>query len=380
MFVIIATTTPMPANAFSGNYFWFPNNMHVRIRHVSSGLYLGIAPDGNEVNGARIQLQRYNQGDQMQIFYLKAIARDSNGRIQYQIRVHGERNMIIEIRNSSKKDYAEAAQWTEHSGATARWYFFTEKNRNGKNSAIVKIRNVNSGKMLNVPNNSGRAGNNLIQYHEDGTKAEEFYIESVEDRITGAIWTRSNWNANGLRWSGVKDTKANRKKYYTPINFYKNGYIWYPNANSSNTAYLATVIWANDNLQKKILQYRYPPKNGITQIKEALGDIATEFVIDNVFNFGAIPSGDIPGLISVIMAGQNNNQWYLMEKAFQQYSNVRIEIYYYFKNGSWGVSCVPLVNDQADYYWNGSRRTISTSQRVWGTNDYVSGNIEYFFK
>lgn len=96
LFSIFGTMT----YAFPGNYFWFPHNMHVRIHHPSSRMYLGIDPDGNEANGARIQLQHYQKANQNQIFYLKQIAIDENGRIQYQIRVHGEREMCIEIRDS----------------------------------------------------------------------------------------------------------------------------------------------------------------------------------------------------------------------------------------------------------------------------------------
>lgn len=46
-FILVVSTLTMlipSAYAFPGNYFWFPKNMHVRIYHPSSGLYLGIEP------------------------------------------------------------------------------------------------------------------------------------------------------------------------------------------------------------------------------------------------------------------------------------------------------------------------------------------------
>ena len=105
--------------------------------------------------------------------------------------------------------------------------------------------------MLNVAGNEYYDGNNLIQYHEDGTQAEVFEIISVEEEITGAMWTR-DWSQvnDGMYWSYIKDTAENRKKYFTPINYYSNGYIVYPRANE-DTSYLATVLWLDGDLQKK---------------------------------------------------------------------------------------------------------------------------------
>lgn len=387
-FILVVSTLTMlipSAYAFPGNYFWFPKNMHVRIYHPSSGLYLGIEPNGNEVDGARIQLQRYEEGNQNQIFFLKAISVDENGRIQYQIRVHGESEKIIEIRDSSHEDWAEAAQWTTHDGNCAKWYFYTETNRNGYDSATCCIRNVESGKMLNVPGNSGYEGNNLIQYHEDGTKAEVFQIFSVEDNIIGAMWSR-DWGKNensGMYWSIAKDTKKNRKKYFTPINVYNNGYIGYPVQSDETVRYLATVLWADANLQKKLLQLHNPPTSAWDELKEAIGGTGREYVIDTFFSatpLGAVPMGDVEGIIAVIMAGQTEQQWYLIEKAFEEHSKVRIEIYYVFNAGSWGVSCQAIVNDQIDTYWDGSKAAIGSSVNMNYSDTWIDGFVEYFYK
>jgi len=381
----MVTIPTQEAFAFPGNYFWFPNNMHVRIYHPSSGMYLGIDRNGNEENGARIQLQRYEEGNQNQIFYLQAVSCDSDGRIQYLIRVHGESEMVIEIRNSSHDDWAEAAQWTTHYGDCAKWYFFTETNRNGCDSAICCIRNVESGKMLNVAGNEAYDGNNLIQYHEDDTQAEVFQIFSVEDDIIGAMWSR-DWgqNDNGsMYWSYAKDTSRNRRKYFTPINFYNNGYIAYPVQHDKNVQYLATVIWADANLQKRLLQLHNPPKSGGDMIKEAIGGAEREYVIDTLFKFtplGAVPMGDVEGVIATIMAGQSEQQWYLIENAFEKHSKVRIEIYYVFSAGSWGVNCKALVNDKIDTYWDGSKSAIENSANMNYSGKWIKGNVEYFYK
>lgn len=385
LFLPIMVMLAPEAHAFPGNFFWFPDNMHVRIYHPSSGMYLGIDRDGNEVDGAHLQLQRYEEGNQNQIFYLKAVSRDSNGRIQYQIRVHGESEMIIEIRNSSHDDWAEAAQWTTHDGDCAKWYFFTETNRNGYDSATCCIKNVESGKMLNVTGNEAYDGNNLIQYHEDGTQAEVFQIISVEDDIIGAMWSR-NWGKNdngGMYWSYAKDTSKNRQKYFTPINVYKDGYIYYPVQHDETVGYLATVIWADSNLQKKLLQLHNPPESAWNKLKEAVGSTGREYVVDSIFSttpLGAVPMGDVEGIIATIMAGQSEQQWYLIEKAFEEHSKVRIEIYYVFDVGMWGVSCKAIVNDQIDTYWDGSKYAIGSSVNMNYSGTWVEGSVEYFYK
>ena len=387
VFVLLTLTTNinLKAYAFPGNYFWYPREMHVRIYHPSSGMYLGIDRNGNEVDGARIQLQRYEEGNQNQIFYLKAIDVDKSGHVQYQIRVHGESEMVIEIRNGSHEDWAEAAQWTTHSGDCAKWYFFTETNRNGYDSALCCIKNVESDKLLNVSGNEGYDGNNLIQYHEDNTQAEVFQVFSVEDNIIGAMWSR-DWgqNDNGsMYWSMVEDTKKNRQKYFTPINVYNNGYIGYPVQYDETVQYLATVIWADANLQKKLLQLHNPPKDAWQLIKDALGGTGREYVIDSLFSatpLGAVPVGDIEGVISTIMVGQSEQQWYLIEKAFATHSKVRIEIYYVFDAGNWGVSCKALVNDQIDTYWDGSKSAIGNSVNMNYSGIWINGNVEYFYK
>lgn len=369
--------------AFPGNYFWFPKNMHVRIYHPSSGMYLGIDRNGNEVNGARVQLQRYEEGNQNQIFYLKAVSRDSDGHIQYQIRVHGESEMVLEIRNSSHEDWAEAAQWTTHDGDCAKWYFFTETDCNGYDSVTCCIRNVESGKMLNVTKNEGYDGNNLIQYHEDGTEAEVFQIQSVENQIAGAMWAR-DWSEDvgGMYWSYVKDTTENRKKYFTPINYYSNGYIVFPRA-EEDKEYLATVLWLDGDLQKKVLQLHYPPQDAWKQLKQAVGGVGREQVIDFVsskLGLGAIPVGDVEGVISVLMAGQSEQQWYHIEEAFKNHSKVRIEIYYKFQNGNWGVNCYPIVNNTIDTYWNGEKSEIGEWVDMGYTGTWKYGSVEYFYK
>lgn len=205
--VMLFTFPTAKVHAFPGRYFWFPQEMHVRIRHPGSGLYLGIEQrgmdsSGRSLDGARLQLQKYDKDNPMQVFYLRPVARDANGHIQYQIRIHGESGQILEIRNSSMDDWAEATQWTEHSLNCAKWYFYTETDRNGRDSATCCIKNVNSGKLLNVSGGRGIAGNGLIQYHEDNTSAEVFYVEhtSISNGRISPDKSITVFKQNDARW------------------------------------------------------------------------------------------------------------------------------------------------------------------------------------
>lgn len=181
----------------------------------------------------------------------------------------------------------------------------------------------------------------------------------------------------------AKDTKKNRKKYFTPINVYINGYIGYPVQYDEDIEYLATVIWADANMQKKLLQLHNPPKSAWSELKQAVGSTGREYVIDLLFSdtpLGAVPMGDVEGIIATLMAGQSEQQWYLIEKAFEEHSKVRIEIYYVFDAGNWGVSCKAIVNDQVDTYWDGSKAAIGNSVNMNYSGTWIEGSVEYFYR
>lgn len=383
----IALILPLILNtayAFPGNYWWYPNNMHVRIYHPASGKYLGISNDGNEQNGARLQLQNYQEGNQLQIFYLKRIATDSAGHYYYQIRVHGENGKIIEVRNSSHDDWGEVAQWDEHSNYCAIWSFFTENPHEGWESPVCCIKNLESGKLMNVAGGKHNSGNNIIQYHEDGTSSEVFQIINVEDQIEGAIWT-PDWNDRGIFWTGAKNTETNRQKYSTPISFISGDWIYYPHADE-DTWYLAQVLYLDDGLQKKILLANDKDsfKTFWQRLEETVFGESSEIILDagmEHLGLGAIPTGLISGIVDVIATGQEHEQWRKLVTAFQNNSNVRIEIYYKFKGKGWGDPVVTyvVVNDNKSTYWDGKKSSIDTTYYDWN-GEKLNGSIEYFYK
>lgn len=370
-------------NAFPGNYYWYPDNMHVRIFHPASGKCLGIDRNGNEVNGARLQLQRYEEGNQNQIFYLKAVSKDLYGHVQYQIRIHGENGKIIEVRNGSRADWGAVGQWSEHMNPCAKWLFFTQYRTGIRSSATCCIKNVNSGKLLNVANGSHRDGNNIIQYHEDGTSSEVFQIRPVGNQVAGAVWSRDWSTVNCLLWSMRDNTKANRRSFNCPISEYSNGKIKYPQTFQREESYLAAVIWLNSNLQKKYILSKDIPKSAWDQIKEAVGDFAREQVVDRFFP--AIPTSDITGIVGIIATAQERDEWYKFKRACQVNDCVRIEVYYTIKSGYYGVNWKSYVkvdknNPAKNTYWNGQKSSVATSTVVdqWGNR--ASGSTEFFYK
>lgn len=390
VFIIVNSVVaiPMTVCAFPGNYFWQPENMHVRIYHVASGLSLGIAKSDNEVNGGRLELQRYDEANQLQIFYLKRVGkREDNGTWVYQIRVHGENNKIIEVRNSSHDDWAEVAQWNDEGQQCAYWQFYTEEAADHKRDVVCAIKNWNSGKMLNVAGGEGKVGLDLIQYHEDGTSAEVFKIECVSDdnSVAGATWTRDWSNATNLYWSEVENTESNRKKYYTPINVYKGNSIYYPvSYGNENRMWLGEVIWMDGNLMNDMRSYLDPPSSGWDDLKNIFGESARDYVVDGIMGSvgaGAVPAGSVMSIVGIIATGQERNQKAIFKELMDSHNKVKIEIWYNIKSGYWGTDYRIFINDISDTYWDGSKASIGGNTYYCSYNDTnVDGRIEYFFK
>ena len=381
--MLIVCLSPL-AKAFPGNYWWYPNNMHVRIYHPASGMYLGIDPNGNEQNGARLQLQNYQEGNQLQIFYLRKIGTDSSGHFYYQIRVHGETGKVIEVRNNSKDDWGEVAQWDEHTNYSAIWSFFTEYRYGGSDSPVCCIKNLNSQKMMNVAGGAHYNGNNIIQYHEDGTSAEYFQIINVEDSISGAIWT-ADWDNRGISWTGAKDTKDNRQRYNTPLTKVSDGRVWFPTYFNENKWYLASVAYLDSNMQKQIILMHDKGifKTTGERIKDYLFGEGKELAMDSalgVIGLGGIPSGTIMGFVDIIANGHANIQWKRLAEYFRDNTNVRIETYYKFEcDPGWYAIARIIVGDRNPVYWNGKKSGIDS---VYYDSDgsLLNGSIEYFYK
>lgn len=369
--------------AFPGNYWWYPNNMHVRIFHPASGMYLGIAPDGNEQNGARLQLQKYQEGNQLQIFYLKFIKTDSSGHRYYQIRVHGENGKIVEVRNNSCDDWGEVAQWDEHTNPSALWSFFTQDAHDGSDSPVCCIKNLNSGKLLNVAGGNYSAGNDMIQHHEDGTRSEEFQILNVEEQISGAIWT-ADWSDRGISFGLQKDTKSARRSHKTPISRIVGDYIQYPFVFDEDKWYLASVAYLDSNMQKKIIMMHDTDlfKTVGDKLKDYFWNSSKEAIVDKglgTIGLGGIPSGTILGFVDIIMNGHSSTQWKRLAEYFKNNTYVRIETYYKFRSG-WDYSMAyVIVGDKNPVYWDGNKSSIDTTFYD-SDNSIVDGTIEYFYK
>lgn len=254
LIISMSITITIPVNAFPGNYWWYPNNMHVRIYHPASGKYLGIGPNGNEQNGARLQLQDKQEGNQLQIFFLKHIANDNEGHRYYQIRVHGENNKIIEVRNNSKDDWGEVAQWDEHTNESAIWSFFTENLHNGGDSPICCIKNYNSKKLLNVAGGEHYSGNNIIQYHEDGTSSETFQIINIENDVADWKNVNTTYKTVNLEFNDINSWQKQIELAARNVTF--GGHqVYNP---SGNSYYNGNIITGITVLERKSIKVKMP--------------------------------------------------------------------------------------------------------------------------
>lgn len=135
-----------------------------RIKHIESEKYLDVKDESME-NGTIIQIWEYYPEHNHQVFKFEYI-----GNRKYLLRaVHSGK--VIEVRNDGLNDRDPVAQWEYAELPCQQWYI--EQNVDG----TFSFKNVNSGLYLNVEGNYTENGSRLIQYHDDNTTANKFYIE-----------------------------------------------------------------------------------------------------------------------------------------------------------------------------------------------------------
>ena len=165
------------------------NGVYVRIRYVANGKYLDVPLEGIDNNGTQLQVWEYAYGNQNQIFHLEKL---SDG---WKIFSHMS-DKVIEVRNSSHKDYTDVAQWDNHDLDCARWNIISNED------GTVSFQNKESGLYLNVyGGGDAKNGTKIIQYHDDGSVAMRFYLEVMTyDDVLSATFIR-NIKTSEIEWS-----------------------------------------------------------------------------------------------------------------------------------------------------------------------------------
>lgn len=270
---------------------------YVRIRYVGNSRYVDLPADGITANGTQLQLWDYAYGHQNQVFRL---IKSGN---YWQI-IAWPSGKVIEVRDSSHEDYAAVSQWAAHSLNCAKWSIIS--NTNG----TVSFKNCESGKFLNVSGGGdAQNGTPLIQYHDDGTIAMQFYLEAIcLNDVLSATFDRK------LTVSSMKWTQFNPVTSYTVNDtgwqIRRNGKLYHPAVGQKvfvSAEYLSPSTVAN------LIKEKSYSKSTWKEIASALAGDMTEQQIANLLKkleFGDVPGlGTALGILQVLANSRDAAEW-----------------------------------------------------------------------
>lgn len=150
---------------------------------------------GSKANGATTILQDFssNGGDNQQFYF----ERLSDG--TYRIKAKHS-NLYLEVRNSSRSNFAEIAQWEwNDSYACKRWYIIDV------GGGYYTFVNKESGKVMDVNGAQTANGTKISQYEKNNTDAQKFKLISVSTSNT----TIKNPYPAPTRWLYLNDPMLN---------------------------------------------------------------------------------------------------------------------------------------------------------------------------
>ena len=280
LMLVLALLLPVLPSASAYREIQLPESGNcVRIRYAGSGRYLDSPAEGLSENGTQVQLWDFAYGNQNQIWYMT----DTGDGWQIQCMANDK---VLEIRDSSHKDYAQAATWDWHNGHCARWEII--QNENG----TVSFKNKESGKFLNVFSGEGGNGNKLIQYHDDGTVAKEFYLELAcyEDVLGAAYkedeekirenmeWEKMPWWNNVINKTGYWKQEQGKTYYPTP------GQKVFVSVEFLSPATVGNIIRSRSYTKSQWQQFLDLLKGELAE--EAVAALLKQLAIDNIPGLG----------------------------------------------------------------------------------------------
>lgn len=310
------------------------------IQHVGSGKYWDIT-DGSTANGARLQICQRLPEHQNQVFYLKKIGN------YWRIGAYGSRK-IIEVRNSSKSNHAEVAQW-DYANISCQWWTII-----CNSDGTVSFKNVNSGKYIDVTGNGTADGTKMIQYTSNGTTAQKFKLYRLYNNdILNATWTR-NLKTSNISWKKINWTSpvANYTKYS------KSGY--YP---TPGKTYLKKVEYIDADTVHDMLVKKGLNKSTFEQIKDIVyGEGTEEAAAALLKRMGYdIPSMGIAlGILETLATSQSRKDWNNFANTTKSGKGIKKTTYVTF------VKC--------SYYG-----PLNNGTTAWGTRYYVKEVYSYSY-
>lgn len=168
LFIIMVLIIPInikQVKAFSGytlvpNGLYFIQNINKKVVDINGG---------SQKNGATAHLWELNKSG-CQIFYFQRVNYN-----QFIITAYHS-GKSLEVRNSSKNNCADIAQWDTHNGDCQRWKLVPTYK-----SGYYNIQNVNSNLYMDIDGNSKNNGANIQQFEGNNSNAQLFRLLSVEN-------------------------------------------------------------------------------------------------------------------------------------------------------------------------------------------------------
>lgn len=323
------------------------NGAFIRIRYAANGRYIDVPAESATKNGTQLQIWDSASSNINQYFQLI-----DTGKGWQIISLYSGK--VVEVRDSSHKDYAQVAQWDKHDLACARWDIIQN------NDGTVSFKNRESGLYLNVYGGGNASnGTKLIQYHNDGTVAMKFYINNVS---TNGYQTQTKKISNSsvksekdislTSWHPLKgftktmleqDDSLEAIVNNVPVGLDVVNFVFSWIGNSKEITRIHVTQGNNNNMT---IQYGSSIEENLSGKKISLSTLLVQryynFSPTMVFSSNTKADECIRNWFNITGSGQ-----YSMELSFGKVNLGEYGYYLMIKNGI--VYQVPIINDNSSY-------------------------------
>lgn len=234
-------------------------------------------------------------------------------------------NKVIEVRDSSKQDYAQVAQWSDSNIACQRWEIESD-------GSFVRFKNANSGMYMTVFNaySSIANGSKIVQRPKltgDNKIEQQFKLLKLDGvEIVSAIWERQ-LNVDDIKWDKYSRFSFN------PLTYRNQTGIYFPDkpdgqygtwdwdkvyVPSTDNCILVRVEYIDREKAKKMIVDKAKEfEDSATTCKKYVEGQIQDFVIsetmNRIFEFAGVPFvGDITvflkGFCELSISAQSNHQ------------------------------------------------------------------------
>lgn len=347
-------------------YCTYPTNTCAyRIQHVGSGKYLDVT-DGSTKNGARLQIWTGFYGNQNQFFRFEKV-----GNYWKIIPLHSEK--CIEVRNSSKDNYAHVSQWKYGGISCQQWKLISNSD------GTVSFQNRNSGKYLDVYGNGTANGTKIIQYSRNNTNAQRFRLYGcTSNDILSASWVR-DFSKSPIQW-----TNFNPKYFVNETTYFQSrpGYSaskysgWFPK-NSLYTRQNVRILVRVDYIDSTTVWNMIRKKSLYPSFRSSIVDLLKGETTEEAASYllGRIginvPVIGIPiGVLQIISESSQKANWNkfantaVQGKGMVVYTYATIE----YENRNRSITYISDKIEHTYSVWDG--KTVETSYGYEGTLTY----------